>query len=104
MSSFKMIFQPLSLLLFLTLLVSSVTCGRFLYDFDPVPSSATTPLDTDSVGFGGAVIEVVENQAVSGSLLASLSLGNGVLLTSNENEVPLIHQITNIQHNQMISS
>ncbi|KAG7559854.1 hypothetical protein ISN45_Aa05g014260 [Arabidopsis thaliana x Arabidopsis arenosa] len=99
MSSFKMIVQLLSLLLFLTLLVSSVTSGRFLYDFDPVPSSATTPLDTDSVGFSKAVIEVVENPAVSGSLLASLSLGNGVLLTSNENEVPLIHQITNIQHN-----
>lgn len=67
MSSFKMIFQPLSLLLFLSLFVSSVTSGRFLYDFDPVPSSATTPLDTDSVGFSGGVIEVVANPAVSGS-------------------------------------
>lgn len=67
MSSFKMIFQPLSLILILTIFVTSVTSGRFLYDFDPVPSSATTPLETDSIRFSGAVIEVVANPDVSGT-------------------------------------
>lgn len=67
MSSFKMIFQPLSLILILTIFVTFVTSGRFLYDFDPVPSSATTPLETDSISFSRAVIEVVANPDVSGT-------------------------------------
>lgn len=79
-----MIVQPLSLL-FLTLFVTSVTPGRFLYDFDPVPSSATTPLETDYVSSTGVVIEVVANPVVSGIHIpltncndASLPLGNGI--------------------------
>ncbi|CAN6923895.1 hypothetical protein F2Q69_00035237 [Brassica cretica] len=80
MSSFRMIFQPLSLL-FVTLFFASLCSGRFVYEFDPVPSSATTPLETDS---GGAVIEVVA--AVRGIHIplapcngTSLPLGNCVL-------------------------
>jgi|APAra0007618328_1042625.scaffolds.fasta_scaffold00716_4 hypothetical protein len=87
-----MFFQLFSLL-FLTLFVTSVTSSRFIYDFDPVPSSATTPLETNPVGFSGAVIKVGANMAVSGSQipLASLLIRNGAILTSNKDEVPLIH-------------
>ncbi|KAG2311930.1 hypothetical protein Bca4012_026445 [Brassica carinata] len=50
-----MVFKPLSFL-FVTLFFTSFCSGRFVYEFDPVPSSATTPLETDS---SEAVIEVV---------------------------------------------
>ncbi|CAN7110842.1 unnamed protein product [Brassica rapa subsp. narinosa] len=80
MSSYRMIFQPLSII-FITLFFASLCFGRFVYEFDPVPSSATTPLETDS---GGAVIEAVA--AVRGIHISlspcngtSLPLGNCVL-------------------------
>lgn len=94
-----MTIQLLSIL-FLTIFVTSVTSGRrFLYDFDPVPSSANTPLETDPGASGGAVVGVVTNPAVrviqaplANCNGASLPLGNDVHLTiyNNDDKVPLI--------------
>ncbi|CAA7036767.1 unnamed protein product [Microthlaspi erraticum] len=83
MSSLRMIIQLLSLLFLITIFVTS---GRFLDEFDPVPSSATTPLETD---YGGGMVGVETNTAVMGIQVplsncnhANLPLGNDVHLTS----------------------